>query len=110
MAAKTTKTVKARTKPKYQEIKRLYVWSVAKLQAILMAVIGFLLGLFYALLGVALGPAAFGESAGIIALGFWLLLLLPLVYGIMGLVGGGIGAALYNCVAKWVGGIKLQLK
>ena len=32
------------------------------------------------------------------------------MYGLMGVVGGAIGAALYNLVAGWVGGIEVELE
>ncbi|MBN1787208.1 MAG: hypothetical protein JW806_02300 [Sedimentisphaerales bacterium] len=37
-------------------------------------------------------------------------ILSPLVYGILGFVGGIIVAALYNWCIKWVGGIKITLE
>ena len=34
---------------------------------------------------------------------------MPIMYGVFGVVGGAIGAALYNLVAGWVGGIEVEL-
>jgi hypothetical protein len=31
------------------------------------------------------------------------------MYGVMGLVGGAVGAALYNLVAGWIGGIEVEI-
>jgi len=33
----------------------------------------------------------------------------PIFYGFMGFVGGAIGAFVYNLLAKWLGGIEIQL-
>jgi hypothetical protein len=34
---------------------------------------------------------------------------MPIIYAVMGVVGGAIGAALYNLVAGWVGGIEVEI-
>jgi hypothetical protein len=94
---------------------RLGVWSVAKLQAIIMAFVGLLVGLFFALITFALGPIAgvtgSTSGAGILAgLGFLSIIIFPVIYGLMGLVGGAIGAWIYNLIAGWFGGIEMEFK
>ena len=37
-------------------------------------------------------------------------LLVPVFYGVMGFVFGVIGAAIYNLVAKWTGGIEFTVE
>lgn len=34
---------------------------------------------------------------------------LPILYGVMGLIGGAIGALLYNAFAALVGGVELDM-
>jgi hypothetical protein len=36
-------------------------------------------------------------------------LLLPILYGVLGFVMTAIGAAIYNLVASWIGGIEIQM-
>jgi hypothetical protein len=36
--------------------------------------------------------------------------ILPVFYGVMGFVFGALGAFLYNLMAKWMGGIQLELQ
>ncbi len=93
------------------EIKRIGVLSLAKLQALIMAVFGLLLGVIYAILGTVIASLAStqGQSLGILAgLGFLSILILPIFYGILGFIGGAIGAFLYNLIAGWIGGIEIE--
>jgi hypothetical protein len=39
----------------------------------------------------------------------WFALALPVLYGVAGLIFGYLGALVYNLVAKYVGGIKVEL-
>ena len=32
------------------------------------------------------------------------------MYGVIGVIGGAIGAALYNLVAGWIGGIEVEME
>ena len=36
--------------------------------------------------------------------------LMPVIYGVMGFILGVIGAAVYNLVARWIGGIELEVE
>ena len=96
-------------------LKRLGVWSVARIQALIMAVFGFLMGLYAALIA-NLAPETIVGTTGLEArippgLLFVVLPLLMLVfYGVIGLVFGALGAWIYNVFAGWMGGIKLYLE
>ncbi len=37
-------------------------------------------------------------------------LFIPVIYGVMGFVVGIIGAAIYNLVAGWIGGIEMDVE
>ena len=97
------------------EIKKVGAWSAAKVMGATYALIGLIFGIFVALaalLGV-LGAAA--NSGGLAeAIGFGIgggligIVVLPIFYGIMGLIVGLISAALYNVVARLVGGIRIE--
>lgn len=91
-----------------KEIKRMDVLSVGKIYAITMAIIGFIGGIIIALVGSA---ATFGRP-GMLGAGFGVasIIIFPILYGILGFIIGIIGAAIYNLVAGWVGGIKIDLK
>jgi hypothetical protein len=97
-------------------IKRVSPMSVAKVSFVLYAVIGLIIGGFFALFGAAMGslaslggeqhtsmfPAAFFGVGAVI--------ILPIVYGVMAAIFGAIGAFVYNIVAGWVGGIEIEVQ
>jgi hypothetical protein len=98
-------------------IRRVRVWSVAKLMGIMDAAIGLLLGLCVAavsLLGAGIASAARegnggGLPPGLSALfGVGAIIVAPIFYGLCGLIFGAIGAALYNLFAAMVGGIEIE--
>jgi hypothetical protein len=95
-----------------QSIQRVDPISAMKVFAVLYAVIGLVAGAFFSLLGMA-GmmtqasqdlPAGFGLIFGAAAI-----IVLPIVYAILGAIGGLIMAAIYNLVARYTGGIQIQL-
>ena len=47
-------------------------------------------------------PAAFG--------GVFMAVLIPVMYGVMGFIGGIISAFLYNLIAGWTGGLEFEFK
>ena len=91
-------------------IKRLDVMSCGVMLGVLYAILGLFVGGIFSLL--ALGGVAAGGGdvmAGLIT-GVGAVIALPLMYGIMGFVGGIIFALLYNLCASLVGGIKFDLE
>jgi hypothetical protein len=71
-------------------------------------------GLFtiFALLGAAIGAGANEPGAAFLTMffGAGAIVFLPIMYGVMGFVGGVIAGALYNAVARMIGGITLELQ
>jgi hypothetical protein len=93
-------------------IRRIGPWSVARIYGALSAVMGLLAGVVFALIstaGAAFAPA--GEQEGIMGLMFGVgaVVVLPVFYGILGLIVGALGAVLYNLFAAAVGGIELDI-
>jgi|SRR3989344_7960228 len=93
-------------------LRRIGVFSLAKLQAVLMAIFGLIAGIFYAIIGSiflassnSLGSNSLGFGAG---LGLLAIIVLPVVYAVIGFIAGAIGAFLYNLVARWTGGIEMD--
>ena len=101
-------------------VRRVGVWSVARLYGAMMAVAGLIGGVLFALIGMAGGLAgALGSSdtrAGLAAgglsaiFGVGAIILFPICYGLMGLVVGSIGAGLYNVFAGFFGGIEVDIQ
>jgi len=51
-------------------------------------------------------PAAKAFGFG---LGLGAIIIFPICYGIVGGIGGAIGAAIYNLAAGWVGGLEVDI-
>jgi hypothetical protein len=96
------------------------VWSVARLYGAMMGVLGLIGGLFFAVISTLGGFAgAVGSSdtktglaaSGLAAVfGFGAIVILPIFYGVMGIVTGAIGAWLYNLFAGFFGGIEVDVQ
>ena len=95
-------------------VRRVGVWSVARIYGTMMASFGFLAGLCLALFSVVGAgllsqandaPSWLGPIFGVGAI-----VLLPIFYGVMGLVIGALSGALYNLFAGMVGGVELDIQ
>jgi len=90
-------------------LRSIGVLSCAKIFAVVHAVIGILVGFFFLLFGVvgaALAPSQ--QKLGIVAV-IVLAVLMPVFYGVLGLVMGAIWAFVYNLAAESIGGLELHL-
>lgn len=100
-----------------QTIKSVGVLSVAKIMGFIYGTMALIFVPFFLLFGLlgAMGAMASSEHSNPFAalgvIGVVLLsLFIPLVYGAIGFVAGAIGALIYNLMAKWVGGIQIELQ
>lgn len=94
------------------KLKKLGVWSLAKFQAVIMAMMGLVIGVIFAVMSLLLPQAAGGTEnvIGIGGLGMWVIIAMPIIYGVIGLVGGAIGALLFNLTTKIVGGLEMEFE
>jgi hypothetical protein len=95
-------------------VKRLGVWSVARIYGTLSGAFGLIAGVCLALFSMV-GAGLAAQSGGAPAflgplLGVGAIVFLPLLYGVMGLVIGALSAALYNVFAGMVGGVELDIQ
>ena len=83
-------------------VSRVSVLQAAKMFGVLYAIMGLIIIPFFYVVARAVpsGSSPFG--------GVWLLLL-PILYGCLGFVVTAIAAAIYNLVARWIGGIEVEL-
>lgn len=91
-------------------ITRIGVWSAAKLYAAITAGFGLFVGFIFAVMSMIGLAAGIQDDAGIFAglFGLSALIIAPIFYGVMGLIGGAIGALLYNLFAGIVGGLEIE--
>ena len=90
-------------------VKRLGVASVAKMYGAISGAFGLVIGCMFALasvVGAGFSDTPDGAIFGPI-FGVGAIVILPIIYGVMGLVAGAIGALLYNVFAGMVGGVEL---
>lgn len=96
-------------------LKRIAPLQCGKVLGVLYGCMGLIFLPFFALAGVA-GAFAQHETnqggAGAIAAGMMLGfgIMMPVIYGVMGFILGVITAALYNLIARWVGGIEVEVE
>jgi hypothetical protein len=93
-------------------LRKINVLSLAKVQAVFMAIFGLIMALLSGLVVTVFGDklSAYYAAAGAGAPVFsWVsVILTPAIYAVIGFISGAILALLYNLVAKFVGGIKIE--
>ena len=94
-----------------QRIRRVGVLKAAIIGGIAYALISLLFVPFFLFVMFVSGPMMndMGPRADWM-LGPAFLLLAPLVYGVLGFIGTGIAAAVYNLIAMMVGGLEVELE
>jgi hypothetical protein len=101
-------------------IKRFAVISVAKMYGLLSFIFGLIIGVIYGLFIMIFGAAmtafapnrsdATAGGVSTVVLGLMIMVLAPVMYGLMGLIAGAIGALIYNALAGIVGGVRFELE
>ena len=100
-------------------IKKLGVLSVAKMQGVMGLVIGLIIGVIYGLIIIAYsllgasilkGNSSLAVGGGGVVVGIIAMIAIPIIYGIIGFIGGAIGALLYNLFAGMVGGVEIEVE
>lgn len=87
------------------QIKRFSIGQSAKFMGVLYLLFGLIFIPFFLLMGMFAPTDETGFPFGTM-----FAVALPILHGIFGVIGGAIGAALYNLVAGWVGGIEVELE
>ena len=86
------------------QVKRFSIGQTAKFMGVLYLLFGLLFAPFFLLMGMFAPDGQGGMFGTMFAIA------MPIMYGCFGIVGGAIGAVLYNLVAGWVGGIEVELE
>ena len=98
-------------------IKRIGIVSLAKLMGVLYAAIGLLVGGVFALFSLLGGGAmmASGEhgaaagSAMMLGFGIGAVVIFPIMYGVLGFLGGLLTGWLFNLTSGITGGLELEV-
>jgi len=92
-------------------IKKLGVLSFARINGLIGIAGGLFAALFTSIISLLMknqGAETQFRSLGIGGM-IMLILISPVIYGIIGFIGGAVGAWLYNIFAKLVGGVEVEL-
>src|ERR1044072_4993157 len=100
------------------QIKRVGVFSCAKIYSVTLAAFGIIIGVIYGLIFMVVGGAMMaggGRNSGSagassLVIGLIMMVAIPVFYGIIGFIAGIIGGLVYNVAAGFVGGLELELE
>jgi len=90
-----------------RRLKRIAPLQLGKALALVCGILGliFIIPIFL-IMALASSPVMLGPMA----LGMGFTLFIPIIYAAVGFVFGVLAAAIYNIVAKWVGGIVIEVE
>jgi hypothetical protein len=99
-----------------KQLKRIEPLSAGKVLGLVYFLGSFLFVPFFAVAMIL--PALIPQSANagqppagvMVALGLGMMLIAPFFYGAMGFIAGCVSALIYNLVAKWIGGIQVEVE
>ena len=105
--------IRPRSSKRLREIERIDLMSCAKLLGALGAIMGLIGGVVFALM-THFGPFADisqgrDETDPILLIGYGVIVVAPIAYGLVGVLYGLLIAGIYNIVASLVGGVKIRL-
>jgi hypothetical protein len=93
-----------------QRLRSINPLQLGLVSAILYALISLIVAIPVTLISMTAGSAMKGQPMAALFAGPAVLIFFPIMYGAVGFIGGIITAALYNLVARWTGGIEVQLE
>jgi hypothetical protein len=98
-----------------RKIKRFNPLSVMRIAAICYAMLGLFEGLLVAAIFSVAGLASRDSSSSMPPFlapffGVASIVVFPILFAVIGAIGGGLGAAIYNVAARFVGGIEVEVE
>jgi hypothetical protein len=93
-----------------RRLKSIAPLQLGKILSILYGALGLLIVPVFLVMALVTPQMPESQRAGFAAFGIGFALLAPVLYGAMGFITGVLGAAIYNLVAKWVGGIEVEVE
>ena len=100
------------------ELKRVGIFSSAKISGIVGAGLGLIIGVIYGLIMMTVGAAMLtqnssgagpGAGVGIIG-GLIMMIVIPIFYGVLSFIFGALYAVIYNIAAGFVGGLEMEFE
>jgi hypothetical protein len=96
--------------PVTRRIKRISSLQLGKMLALLYGIIGLLAIPFFLFIASMSSQLPSDQRGPLMAMGTGAAFFAPILYGVIGFIIGVIGAFIYNLVARWAGGIEIELE
>jgi hypothetical protein len=93
-----------------RRIKRIAPLQLGKMMALTYGVMGLLFCPIFLLGALFSSHVPNQRPGGMIAFGTGFAIAMPFIYAAMGFIGGVIGSFIYNIIAKWIGGIEVEVE
>lgn len=97
-----------------RRIKRIAPLKLGAMLGVIYAAISIVFVPFLLLAFIGAGTAAHASDAPqvpfMFGMGAAFVVALPILYGIMGFIGGVVMAFIYNLAAKWIGGVEVEVE
>ena len=96
-----------------KKIKKFNPMSVMKMAAICYAALGLVEGIFVAVVFSMVGAAGTAPEMPrflVPLFGVASIFIFPCLFAVIGAIGGGLGAVIYNVAARFVGGIEVEVE
>ena len=93
-----------------RRIKRISPIQLGKMLALLYGIIGLIAIPFFLFMATMSAQLPADQRGPLMAMGAGAALFAPILYAVVGFIAGIIGAVIYNVVAKWVGGIEVEVE
>ena len=96
-------------------LKRIEPASAMKIGAIIYAFLGLFIGIVMACVSLVagsltgMGGYVMGMRIFGVGMGFGAIVVAPIIYAIIGAIGAGIAAVVYNLAARWMGGLEVDI-
>jgi hypothetical protein len=96
-------------------LKRIEPASAMKIGAIIYAFLGLFIGIVLACISLVAGSLTriggnpMGMGALGVGMGFGSIIVAPIVYAIIGAIGAGLAAVVYNLAARLIGGVEVDI-
>jgi hypothetical protein len=93
-----------------RRIKRFAPLQLGKIMALIYGVMGLLFWPFILIGSLFSAHLGSQQRSGMMAFGVGFVLFIPILYAGIGFIAGVVGAFVYNVIAKWVGGIEVEVE
>jgi hypothetical protein len=93
-----------------RRIKRFNPLQLGKMLAVMYGAMGLIFCPVFLLFSLFAPHQAGARGPAMFLFGTGFALMLPVIYGCMGFIGGLLSGFIYNLIAKWIGGIEVEVE